>query len=275
MDESSGGSMKSPPATSMRVEHTIEVAGLRVHVKEKGAGPDLVVLHHSTGPLWTPFYERLTRDVTLLAIDMPGYGRSERPEDARSPRDLAILTLQAIDLLDRGPVHLLGLGLGGWVAAEMASMNRQLLQSLILVGAPGIRPEHGMIYDPMMGSYVEYNRMGFASEDRYREVHGDGEPDPELVKLWDFSREMTARIVWRPWMWSVSLPVAVAGIRVPTLIVWGEKDAVVPLECAEQYHELIRGSELRVLPGVGHTLDMEDPDDLADDVVEFVSREGG
>src|ERR1700759_660778 len=121
-------------AVIARTERDVLGGGLRIHMKEKGDGPPVAVLHHSTGPLWTPFYEELAESVHLIAIDIPGYGRSERPELARSPRDLAVLTLQMIDLLDIDPVHVLGLGLGGWIAAEMASMNQQLLASLTLVG---------------------------------------------------------------------------------------------------------------------------------------------
>jgi pimeloyl-ACP methyl ester carboxylesterase len=258
---------------SIRTEREIVVGGLRVHLKEKGDGPPVVVLHHSTGPLWTPFYEELADSVTLAAIDLPGYGRSERPDLARSPRDLAVLTLQAIDALDREPVHLLGLGLGGWIAAEMASMNQQLLASLTLVGAAGIKPEVGMIHDPMMQGYIEYNRLGFASEDRYDEVYGS-DPDPELIKLWDFSREMTARITWKPWMWSTSLPAMVRGIHLPTLLIWGEQDRIVPVECGYRYDELIESATLRVVPGVGHLFDMESPVELARLVSEFVTSKG-
>src|SRR3954447_26535508 len=91
----------------------VEVAGLRVHVDEAGSGAPLVVLHHSTGPFWTPFHDALTASHHVIAPDLPGYGRSERPEDARSPRDLAVLDLQLIDELELDKVHLVGLGLGG------------------------------------------------------------------------------------------------------------------------------------------------------------------
>jgi pimeloyl-ACP methyl ester carboxylesterase len=259
-----------PTSTATRTEHDLAVGGLRIHAKEKGDGPPLVMLHHSTGPLWTPFYDKLAEASTLIAIDLPGYGRSERSDLLRSPRDLAVLALQAIGVLDRGPVHLVGLGMGGWVAAEMASMNQELLSTVTLVGAAGIKPEVGMIHDPMMQGYIEYNRLGFASEERYDEVYGS-ESDPELIKLWDFSREMTARITWKPWMWSTSLPAMVRGIRLPTLLIWGEHDLIVPLECGFLYNELIEGSTLQIVPGVGHIIDMEDPDELAGRISEFVN----
>src|SRR4051812_21084792 len=82
----------------------VEVAGLRVHTSERGTGrPPFVVLHHSTGPLWTPFHEALAADRAVVAPDLPGYGRSERPDDARSPRDLGILALRALDELEPDP----------------------------------------------------------------------------------------------------------------------------------------------------------------------------
>src|SRR5690348_10747749 len=76
---------------------TVEVAGLTIRTSERGTGsPPFVVLHHSTGPLWTPFHDALAESGAVLAPDLPGYGRSERPDDARSPRDLGILWLRAL-----------------------------------------------------------------------------------------------------------------------------------------------------------------------------------
>src|SRR5688500_17937842 len=84
----------------------VEVAGLRTHIDEAGSGDPVLVLHHSTGPLWTPFHDHLSHTLRVIAPDMPGYGRSERPDDARSPRDLAVLTVQLLDVLDLDTVHL-------------------------------------------------------------------------------------------------------------------------------------------------------------------------
>src|SRR6185437_11601342 len=133
----------APAAERTGVDRTaedVEVGELRLHVTSAGTGPPLVVLHHSTGPLWTPFYDRLTEQCTVRAPEMSGYGRSERMASARAPRDLAILTLQLLDHFGPEPVHLLGLGLGGWVAAEMATMAQKRFASLVLVVAAGIKP---------------------------------------------------------------------------------------------------------------------------------------
>jgi pimeloyl-ACP methyl ester carboxylesterase len=241
----------------------VEVAGLRIHVDQAGSGPPLVVLHHSTGPFWTPFYDQLAQSFSVIAPDMPGYGRSERPEDARSPRDLAVFTLQLIDALDLDTVHLVGLGLGGWVAAELATMAQRRLSTLTLVGAAGIKPREGMIHDPMMEGWIDYEKYSFSTEDAYVEVFGEAEPSQDILDLWDYSREMTARITWKPWMWTVSLPMLVKGVQTPSLVVWGAHDRIVPLDCAHQYVELLQNARLEILEDAGHVVDLEEPEALA------------
>src|SRR2546430_14909159 len=164
----------------------VEVAGLRIHVDEAGTGEPLLVLHHSTGPFWTPFYDNLAASFRVIAPDMPGYGRSARPDDARSPRDLGVLLLQLIDELDLDRVHLVGLGLGGWVAAEMATMAQRRLSTLTLVGAAGIKPRKGMIHDPMMEGWIDYEKYSFSTEEGYAHVFGEGDPSQEVLDLWDY-----------------------------------------------------------------------------------------
>ena len=249
----------------------VEVAGLRIRTSEAGSGrPPFVVLHHSTGPLWTPFLDALAARRAVIAPDLPGYGRSERPEDARSPRDLAVLWLRALDELEPGPVHLVGLGLGGWVAAELATMAPRRLASLTLVGAAGIRPREGLIHDPMMSSWTDYARVGFHDPARFDEVIGDDPPE-SLLELWDYSREMTARLTWKPWMWTLQLPMLLRGVATPALVVHGRHDRVVPLDCAEQYRDLLANARLEVVEDGGHLLDLEQPDRLARTIADFVA----
>jgi pimeloyl-ACP methyl ester carboxylesterase len=256
-----------------RVAEDVEVAGLRIRVTSRGSGPPVFVLHHSTGPFWTPFYDVLAQTCTVSAPDMPGFGRSERPTAARSPRDVAILCLQLLDVLAAGPVHLVGLGLGGWVAAEMATMHQQGVETLTLVGAAGIKPRVGQIHDPMMAGWIDYARLSFRNQESFDEIIGS-DPPPELIELWDHSREMTARITWRPWMWSGTLPSFLLGVRTPTLVVWGDSDRVVPLDCAEQYARILPDAQLELVEAAGHAVDLERPDELAALVDAFVVSRG-
>ena len=140
-------------------ESTNEVAGLSVRYLQGGSGPNAVVLHHSSGNLgWVPFYEALAQNFTVTVPDLPGYGQSERPVWARDPRDIAILMSRFLAQVAPDKPTLVGLGFGGFIAAELAAINQERVGSLVLVGAAGLQPDEGEILDQMLLSYSEYVR---------------------------------------------------------------------------------------------------------------------
>lgn len=249
--------------TSTHTDETVEVAGLKLRLLQGGSGDPLVVLHHSTGnPGWIPFYERLAEHFSVTVPDMPGYGQSERPEWAREPRDLAILMLQALDRLDLRDIVLVGFGLGGFIAAEAATMNRSRLRRLVLAGAAGLQPDEGEIMDQMLIDYEDYIKAGFCSDQAYAAVFGETAAD-ELKQLWDFSREMTARITWKPYMFNRRLAPLLREVTTPTLLVWGSEDVIVPPVCGRQYQAAMPNARLEVIQGAGHFVEFEEPERLA------------
>ncbi len=255
----------------------IGVSGLDLRVLRKGEGPPLLVVHDSLGNLgWVPFYERLASSFSVIVPDLPGYGKSDRPDWARSPRDLAILTLQLLDQLEVAGVTVVGLGFGGFVAAEMATMNQSRFQRLVLVGATGLHPREGEVLDQMLIGFAEYGLNGFRDARSFQDLFGatDSLP-PDVYELWDFGTEMTARVCWKPWMYSDQLPHLLGAIRLPTLIVWGERDRVVPLDVGRQYETLLSGARLEVVPEAGHFVDLEEPDRLAELVEAHVAEQRG
>jgi len=245
------------------MERTLTVAGLELFLQTKGAGRPLVVLHHDIGSQdWIPFYDALAQDHEVYVPDLPGYGRSARPAWARHPRDLAILMLQALEQLEVRRVTLVGLGFGGWVAAEMATMANDRVRSLVLASPFGIKPQQGEISDQMMLSHVDYVKLGFRDEAEF-ERHFAAEPSPELALCWDLNREMTARIAWKPYMFSHQLPHLLRGVQTPALVVWGEQDRVIPSACAELYVEALPAATRVMLKDTGHFIDLERPEELA------------
>ena len=251
-------------STETHTTEQIEVAGRRVQYLQGGSGDALLVLHHSTGnPGWLPVYEQLAASRQVLVPDLPGYGQSERPEWARDPRDIAILLHQMLDKLAVGAVPVVGLGFGGWIAAEMATMNQQRISSLVLVGAAGIQPDEGEILDQMLVDYDEYVQAGFSDEAKYAAEFGE-DPPPEVRELWDFSREMTARLTWKPYMFNRRLPHLLQEVQTPTLLVWGADDRIVPMAVARSYEAALPNATLEVVADCGHMVDMEQPERLAE-----------
>lgn len=245
--------------TGTHAERTVEVAGRKVRVLEGGSGAPLVLLHHSFGGHgWMPLHEQLAARFHVYAPDMPGYGQSERPEWARDARDMAILVGRLIDRLGLGRVTLLGVGFGGFIAAELATMNPAGLERLILIGAAGLQPREGEILDQMLIDYPEYVQAGFRDETAYHSALGE-DPAAAFKELWDYSREMTARLAWKPYMFNRRLPQLLREVQTPALLVWGERDAVVPPVCGRQYAEALPNARLEVIPGAGHLVEMEEP----------------
>jgi pimeloyl-ACP methyl ester carboxylesterase len=245
-------------------EQTLTVAGLKLFLQTSGEGPPLLVLHHDIGsPSWLLFYEALAQNHAVYVPDLPGFGHSERPAWARHPRDLAILMLQLLDELGLEDTRLVGLGFGGWIAAEMATMAQSRFPSLVLAAPFGIKPLQGEILDQLMLSHIDYVKAGFRDDTDF-EHHFQSEPDPDLSLCWELNREMTARLAWKPYMFSHQLPQLLRGVHRRTLVVWGELDRVAPVECGKLYLESMPNAELVVLPDTGHFIEIERPEKLAD-----------
>ena len=155
----------------------VEVCGGNVSHLQKGAGKALVILHHSiSNHGWLPLHERLAEHFTVHVPDLPGYGDSDRPDWARSARDLAILIELWMDRLGLEDVTLVGFGFGGWIAAELATMSQLRLAGLVLVGAAGVRPREGEIVDQLVVDYVDYVRSGFQDETAFERYFGEDPP---------------------------------------------------------------------------------------------------
>jgi pimeloyl-ACP methyl ester carboxylesterase len=253
---------------------TVPVAGVALHVARGGAGAPLLVLHHDIGtPDHLPFYDALARHFTVLVPSHPGYDHSPRPEWMRSVRDVAVSyqwLLAAHELTrDPGAVSVIGLGFGGWIAAEMATMSPRALRRLVLVGAMGLKPERGEIADQALVSYIDYARLGFADPRAFAQTFG-AEPPTSTLEQWDLNREMTFRIAWKPYMYNPALAHLLGGVATPALVVWGRDDRIVPVECGEGYAKALPRARLELVEGAGHFVDMEKPRELAQLVTEFV-----
>jgi pimeloyl-ACP methyl ester carboxylesterase len=250
----------------------VRAAGSTLRVRKGGAGDPILVLPHDIGTLdRLPFYDALARRFTVYVPSHPGYDGSERPDWMRNVRDIAVTYQSLLATINKTNVSLVGLGFGGWIAAEMATMSPQAFRRLVLVGAMGVKPVKGEILDQAIVSYIDYVRAGFEDQGVFDRLFG-AEPSTEQLEQWDLNREMTFRIAWKPYMYNPTLPHLLAGVKSPALIVWGRGDKIVPPECGEAYKRAVAGSRLVVVPASGHFVDMEQPEALAKLIVEFAAE---
>ena len=255
-------------------ETFVEAAGLRIQLRRGGSGPPLLVLHSELGvPGWLSAYEQLARDFTVYVPSLPGFGESSRPDWIASVRDLAAwVTWFVRDLKLAEPLPVIGSSLGGWIAAEIATINQGLFAKMVLVGPAGVPPAEGEIWDYFLHSTKDALARAFAdpaSAAEYRRFYGEGwTPEDERQAEWN--REMAARLIWKPYMRSHTLSTLLGGVATPTLLVWGRQDAIIPVNACERWARAIPGATARVLERCGHVPEMERPDEFVQTVREFL-----
>ena len=262
-------------ASQTWTEEVVDVAGARVQLVKGGVGEPLLVLHGEMGhPGWLRYHEALAQHHTLHIPSHPGFGGSERLDWIMNMRDMAGWYLQALEDLGLGQVNVIGLSLGGWLAAEMATMCPHQFKRLVLVGAPGIRPPDGEIFDMFLAVAREFITTSFldpSSTEEFQRVCPDN-PTPEQREAWEVAREQACRLSWKPYMHYPALPYLLRRLReLPTLIVWGRQDPIVPLSAAEVYHQSIEGSRLAVLDNCGHHPEIEKSGEFVQLVQDFLS----
>jgi pimeloyl-ACP methyl ester carboxylesterase len=243
-------------------EATHKIAGVDVKVRRAGSGKPVLVLHHDIGTLTKlAFYDALATSHDVILPLHPGFGVSERPEWMRHPRDIAVMYRSLLAQLGVGRHALVGLGFGGWIAAEMASMAPADASHLVLVGAMGIKPPDGYILDQAIISYIDYPQAFFADRKAFEAHYGNVSVDQ--LEQWDICREMCFRIAWKPYMYSQTLPHLLKSVTVPSLVIWGDQDKVVPVSAAKVFAEALPQARLEIVKGCGHAVDMEQPAELA------------
>jgi pimeloyl-ACP methyl ester carboxylesterase len=253
----------------------VEAAGITVELRRGGSGAPLLVIHGELGvPGWLESFARLAERYDVIVPSLPGYGRSTRPDWIMSVHDLAAwVSWFARDLDLRIPVNVIGCSLGGWVAAEIATVAPQLFNKLVLVGAMGLKPEHGEIFDYFLEGGLTGLRRAFHRPEQSSEFmrYWGTEWTPDQADLVEQHREMTCRLAWKPYMHSLSLRHLLSGITTPTLLVWGREDAITPIECGELYQRAIPHARLTIMDNCGHMPEMEHPVQFAQLVENFLA----
>jgi pimeloyl-ACP methyl ester carboxylesterase len=261
-------------STGRFTEEAVEVAESRLYVLKGGTGNPLIVLHGVEGHEgWLAFHEALADYATVYAPSHPGYGHTERPAWMETIAHQAVFYHWFLQRASLQAVDLVGVGVGGWIAAQMAVMCADNLRHLLLVDAAGIRPRQGEILDIFVISWREVVERSFYDAPHsaeFQRIYGAA-PIQEFGGRREAGRSMSIRMCYRPYMHDPALLPTLGKVRVPTLIVWGAQDQIVPIECGHLYQQAIPGATLRVIEQCGHWPHFEQPQALAEIIREFVS----
>jgi pimeloyl-ACP methyl ester carboxylesterase len=249
----------------------ISVRGCGIALRRAGAGRPLLWLHGaSDGGAWLPCMADLAARHDVIAPEHPGFGASDTPTWLDTIPDLANFYLDLLDQLDLTAVDLVGCDLGGWIAAELAVRNARRLASLALVGAAGIH----------VTGVAQVDSFLRTDEQRIRDLfHDPARADemvrralrPELEDMGLKNQTTTARLTWQPRGYDPQLAKWLHRIAVPTLLVWGANDRMLPPAYAHAWQKLVAGAQLAIVPDCGHLPHVEQRNAFVAAVETFLS----
>ena len=258
----------------------IDVKGQAVHLRDQGPRADaapIVLLHGTAASLhtWEGWASALSKERRVITLDLPGFGLTGPFAGQYTPDDYRGDTLArfVIDVLDQLGVPRFIIGgnsLGGEVAWRIASLVPGRVQRLILVDASGtaFQPDSvplGFVIArlPVVRHLGEYLLPRALVAQGVMSVYGD--PGRVTSDLVDRYYELTLRegnrraLGLRLQQLEPGADSArIAALKLPTLILWGQRDHLIPLTQASEFKRLIAGSELVVFDGLGHVPQEED-----------------
>ncbi len=228
-------------------EETIKIGGKAIQLFTGGAGAPLLYLHGAGVYWWMPAHELLAARHRVHAPVHPGFGASEGYEEIEGIDDLVFHTLDVMDALGLERADVVGLSLGGWLAAELALRHPGRVNRLVLVDAAGTRVPGIEREDLFMAGPARARGLLFADPESVvaRQIVPDA-PPPE---------RLTSRL---------------GRIKAPTLVIWGAQDRVLPLPLGQAYQRGIPGARLQTLDGCGHLPPFEQPEGFARLVLDFL-----
>jgi pimeloyl-ACP methyl ester carboxylesterase len=256
--------MAAPQHTEFRVRE------VTITLRRAGRGATVLFLHGAGGvPQWLPFFDALAERYELLVPEHPGFGGSDDPRWIRSMPDLAMFYLDFVEAMGLDQVHLIGSSLGGWLAAEILIRDRARFRSLVQVAPAGIRIKgvpcgDNFIWGPEEAVRNLYHDQAFA--DHVLAL----QPTEEQMDLMLKNRFTVAKLGWQPRWFNPDLEKWLHRIKLPSLIVWGNDDKIMPPANAALWQQRLPDARLVMLNACGHLPHIEQAPAVARHVHEFL-----
>ncbi|MCS7078964.1 MAG: alpha/beta fold hydrolase [Chloracidobacterium sp.] len=242
----------------------VVIDGVRIHYKEGGAGEPLVLIHGLGGSSdadWGQVIAPLSKRFHVYALDLPGFGRSDKPADASyAVRSQAATVVKFLDAVGIRQAHLCGLSMGGWIAAYTAAEYPDRVARLVLVDSAGVRfepaPERAML-DPgtTPEDFTNFLRLLFYNPPQFPAPLVRDFQAQARRQAWVIDRALAAMLTGDD-----ALEPRLGKIRAPTLIIWGKQDALLPLHSGEIIRQGLPTANFTVVDRCGHMPPIERPD---------------
>jgi pimeloyl-ACP methyl ester carboxylesterase len=282
------------PAEVLEAKYTtpaskfLNVDGVRIHYRDEGSGPPLVLIHANFGSLlsWDGWVGSLEEQHRILRFDMPAHGLTgPDPSGDYSIERTVRLTERFVDALGLTRFSIGGTSTGGTIAMHYAAAHPERVERLILL-SPGALEGRSMQRAgrsvPRIANILEYVTPRALAAFMLKSRFGDPDRvDDKLIdqwwELWRREGQRAAMLEQMRDYSSAGLTEAIAEVSVPTLILWGEKNPQAPVEQAEELRKmLVNAPDVKVItyPGVGHMAADEAGPVIARDVRTYLDSGG-
>jgi pimeloyl-ACP methyl ester carboxylesterase len=236
-------------------EETCNLSGVAMHYYCAGRRGTPIVLIHGLGSsaeTWAMLMPLLSKEYLVYAPDLPGFGKTPLAPEGTNISTHVLYLERFLDMLGYPRVTLVGNSLGGWIATRFAVEHPERVERLYLLNSAGLRRKN---------MHLPYADDRISAQHSLEYIAGISWPVPKFVLDAVVRNSQTPGYVGfiRGYDPREELDSVLADIRVPTTVIWGERDNILPLTCAHDLHSGIAGSELVLLPRVGHTPQVQAP----------------
>lgn len=273
----------------------LDLHGERIAYREAGTGETLLLIHGMAGSsaTWRAVIPQLSKKYRVVAPDLLGHGESAKPRGDYSLGAFAVSLRDLLDQLGISRATVVGQSLGGGVAMQFSYQHRDYCQRLVLISSGGLGPDLNWILRILSAPGTELvlpvvapqpvcnagNRLGSL-------LMSAGIRSPRAGEIWKAYSSLSDRQTRQAFLRTLRSVVDYRGQAVsalnkihlsdglPTLLIWGEQDRIIPVAHGYAAHDALPGSRLEVLDGVGHFPHVESPSSVVDIVDDFIATTG-
>lgn len=250
----------------------VKVGDIGVSLRRAGKGPPLLFLHGAEGySQWLPFFDALAEQYELLVPEHPGFGASDDPPLIRSVSDMAMFYLDFLEALELRDIHIVGHSLGGWIAAEILIRDQSRAKSLTLISSAGIRVEGVPSGDIFIWNREELLRNVFYNQ-AYADIALSLQPTEQQFDAMLKNRFTATKLGWQPRWFNPDLEKWLHRIKLPSLIIWGDEDKVMPADYAGLWRERLPDARLVMIEKCGHVPQIEKLSETIDPLRDFLAE---
>jgi 2-hydroxy-6-oxonona-2,4-dienedioate hydrolase len=260
-------------------EKFVVVNGNKIRYLEEGNEEKIIVLLHGLGGMadrWLPLFPFLSKKYKIIAPDIIGYGKSDKPQVDYTIEFFTQFILEFLDTLSLQSIFMIGNSLGGQIAAECAATQSQLIKKTVLVTPSGIMKKSTPALDAYITAALYPTHESVKSA--YEMMMGKNKQVREET-IDNFISSMSrpnAKMVFISTLLGMknapTLTEKLQLIKIPTMLVWGTEDKLIPFEYAKQFAASMKNCYFVEMKNCGHTPFEEEPEKFSKLILDFLSK---